>query len=241
MGLSRWTPERLERLFRRYNSRYWRGRIPQYAVVDQPHGDAFGYCDKRRRQITVNVKMHKNDTEVRETLLHEMAHAADRSRSKIAHGYGFWREIERLLRMGVQIKVGIPEMPHMRIFSDAIPSRFPLCRKAAQRVEAARGKEVADQIRQMETKAGKPIEEQIITDDYIVSDFEDAATVGRTWREAIAAIGPQYGLVDVELRPANRWARRILVKAKRVHLRTLREWRKLDRIKKKRFGLQPVS
>lgn len=81
-----WTQVRMERLFARYNRRYWDGRLPSYAVAPERLDGCVGLCDSKARKITVDVDAHRSDAEVRSTVLHEMAHVADTSRNRVSHG-----------------------------------------------------------------------------------------------------------------------------------------------------------
>jgi len=95
-----WTEERLQRLFDDYNRRYWRGRLPRYNVVisDTYWGSA---CDRRNRQVFFHPVVFERSSErqVRETLLHEMAHAATPG----VHSKAWYREMKRLHRLGAPV------------------------------------------------------------------------------------------------------------------------------------------
>lgn len=140
-----WTQWRLERLFRRYNAQYWDGKLSAYNVGVgnlSKHG-AVGLCDWREGRITVDVAAHDDDRDIRATLLHEMAHAADRSQSRYSHGDGFFAQIEHLLQKGAPITVKMPEMPGHVFPLAAVPEKYPLCRRAAARLEKRRALEMA--------------------------------------------------------------------------------------------------
>jgi len=137
--ISVWTESRIRRIFDRYNDRYWRGRIPRYNVVlggENPTGP-FGFWDPRRKIIRIFPASHKNDAVIRSTLLHEMVHAHLKREARI-HGEKFWFEVERLLRKGAPISVTASEAPDVRILAGSIPKRFPLARRAMERVERQR-------------------------------------------------------------------------------------------------------
>lgn len=202
-GPSLWTSARLERLYTRYNRRYWRGRLPVLAVSNQHLDDCVGVTERSPLRISVDVAQHRTDREVRGTLLHEMAHVADRARHKVGHGYGFWTEIERLLRQRAPITIGCPEMPgHAFITALSVPRRLRLSRQALERTRRRLEREIP---------AGLP--EQLVTDTEILGAFEDAATDGLTWSRARRAVGLEYGLLDVEHNPIDAWARRLLARA----------------------------
>lgn len=125
-----WTDEWLQRLFDRYNRRYWQGNLrgwsvrwsgreagtlpaaaidterqrrnleqafgPNWPVVLARVNRASAGCDRKNRQITVDIDQIRSDRQLRETLLHEMCHAA----SKGVHGKTWQREMERVIRAG---------------------------------------------------------------------------------------------------------------------------------------------
>jgi SprT-like family len=90
-----WTDKRLERLFARYNRRYWNGKLPAYSVrVDSTSLGA--YCYRKTRTITMNVESMRSDREVRSVLVHEMVHAA----TGLGHGATWQVEMARLKAAG---------------------------------------------------------------------------------------------------------------------------------------------
>lgn len=210
-----WTEYHLGQLFARYNRRYWDGRIPHYTLRIAPMADAVGRCDRRRRMILIDLARHESDREVGDTLLHEMCHAADRSGGRVAHGYGFFRELEMLLRKGSPIRLGCPEMPGVRFWELAVPKKFPLCRKAAERMGLAREREMEREITKGQTA-------HEVTDEEIIGRFDDAAVEGLTWKEALWAVGHENGLLDVGGRPIDAWARRLVRRGRARHGATRR-------------------
>ncbi len=135
-----WTDKRLGKLFRRYNRRYWSGKLSAYSAVigrSEINGaECYGLCEHQQRKITINVALHKSDVEIRATLLHEMAHAA----SERGHGNDFWSEIERLLWQRAPVRITIAESPNQQIFATVVPRIFPLSRKKMERLEAIRAR-----------------------------------------------------------------------------------------------------
>ena len=95
-----WTSRRLQRLFVRYNKRFWKGKLPQYSVVATTQYNG-GLCKKRERTILINIYTQECDRRVRSTLLHEMAHAACPSGAD--HGKVWLKEMERLKERGAPI------------------------------------------------------------------------------------------------------------------------------------------
>ena len=93
-----WTERRLQRLFKRYNKRFWQGGLDNWTVdTDESHCEGlYGHCDGKGRTIHVRVSAHTSDRSVRATLVHEMAHAATNG----DHGTQWRREIERLKAAG---------------------------------------------------------------------------------------------------------------------------------------------
>lgn len=135
-----WTDKRLGKLFRRYNRRYWSGKLSAYSAVvgrSKVNGaECYGLCERQQHQITINVALHESDLEIRATLLHEMAHAA----SERGHGYDFWGEIERLLWQRAPVRITVAEAPNQQIFAEVVPRMFPLTRKKMERLEAIRAR-----------------------------------------------------------------------------------------------------
>ncbi len=108
-----WTQARLQRLFERYDRRYWRGKLSRvYAVeiADLSKNRHLGICYRKTRKIVLDITAHSKDREIRATLLHEMAHAADKSKSRHDHGDGFLAQIEYLLRKRAPITLQMPEL-----------------------------------------------------------------------------------------------------------------------------------
>jgi hypothetical protein len=97
-----WPRERLIQLFQNYNRCYWGGRLPQCTLECArlfDEGVEFYGLAARRRLILIDPVLHRNDTDIRETLLHEMVHVAVGG----GHGTRFLYEIERLMREGAPI------------------------------------------------------------------------------------------------------------------------------------------
>ena len=117
-----WTDKRLGRLYELYNQRYWKGKLPSYAVSIAAM-EYWGQCFRERQSICIDIDRHKTDNQTRSTLLHEMAHAA--STTGLAHGYQFWAQIEHLLRQQAPINVSFSEAPGVGNVVDAIPKRCP--------------------------------------------------------------------------------------------------------------------
>ncbi len=90
--------EELQKLFDRYNRKYWRAQLPRYTVVISTrwHG---GYCAKRLRVIFIHPDIAADDQRAKRTLLHEMSHASAPS----GHGKLWKAEMRRLKRQGAPI------------------------------------------------------------------------------------------------------------------------------------------
>jgi hypothetical protein len=211
-----WTEQRLQRLFARYNRRFWQGRLASVQVhiadLDGLYG-LYELYERKQRKITVNIGLLPDDREIRATLLHEMAHVAARA---AGHGSEFWSQIERLLRQNAPITVGFPETPGLTILKDVVPRRFPLARRMANRAEARRGRAVE------KIATGQGLTKHRVTDGEIVRDFEDAA-ISLKWREALFAVGIENGLVNVDGKPKNRWAANVIAKGRKAHARARRQ------------------
>jgi hypothetical protein len=57
-------------------------------------------CDRRKREITIDVSQKSNKRKLRNSLLHEMCHAATRVRKLQAHGSAWKKEMERIIAAG---------------------------------------------------------------------------------------------------------------------------------------------
>jgi hypothetical protein len=225
LSKANWTDERLTGLFRYYNRKYWGDRLPKYSVsaADLSAKDCLGQCDWRLRTIEIDTAKHKNDRAIRATVLHEMAHAAT-TRQK-AHGLKFWEELERLLRKGAPLKIGFPEAPGLRILNSAVPRHLKLCRKAAEAADAQEQRKIQRRLAAMPKfdEYGFPTTIEA-TDDYIANNFEDAAVEGASSRAALAEIGRDYGLLNIEGRPKNKRAAGLIEKCQKVYRRARRDY-----------------
>ena len=218
MKKTTWTRQRLERLFQRYNKRYWKGRLPKHSVLPHNFSDStLGQCLARQHKILIDTDRHRSDRKIRSTLLHEMAHAAAGSTRIAAHGYEFFAQLEHLLRMGAPVTVSFPEVPGHKILVGIIPRKFRLCRKTAERVDAARQREVNRQIQI------KKLVTHAVTDDEIISRFEDLG-YEVTWVNALWTVGTEYALVDIGRKPTSRWAARMITMGKKAHCRARKEF-----------------
>lgn len=228
---TKWTENRLRALFSRYNQKYWRGRLPHYRIVIQDLREAgcVGRCLRRVRRIALDVGRHESDRSIRDTLLHEMCHAAA-GRDVYGHGYRFWQQVERLLRRGAPIGVSEPEAPQLRIFAGAIPRRFPLSRKAMARVEARRQRSVETYSKTH--NLGPP---HVVNQEEIMRDFANAG-LQIPWMKALLEVGRMHNLIDVGGKPISRWAARVLAQGKKVHRRHRRDQLEHERLRKRFFG-----
>ena len=181
-----WTEDRLHRLFERYNRKYWHERLSALKLVIAPLDSAQGQWDPKNRVITIDIERHKNDREVRSTLLHEMCHAADPQSE--GHDDKFFAQLEKLLEQGAPIGVGAPEAGGLNILQGVVTSQFPLLKRRMDRAETRRRKPIDDLIR---TKHLPAIE---IDEEDILHEFEEAAWE-LTWKQALIVIGRQHGLV----------------------------------------------
>jgi hypothetical protein len=226
-----WTELRLQRLFAYYNRRFWRGRLPTIHIRIRELMDALGRIEWEQREILIKVNAHKNDREIRATLLHEMAHLG--TRRKLGHGSEFWAQIEHLLRQRAPVTVGDAETPDVRILQNVVPARFPLARRAVNRSEKKRAREIEKLARKHKLPT------QTITDADIATQFYDAAAEV-TWRDALSIIGLEMGLLNVDGKPKDRWAAAVIAKGRRAHARGRRDhlsWTKAQRELETRFAV----
>ena len=212
-----WTEDRLHRLFEYYNRRFWQGELPAFKIVLGPLDSARGQWNPKKRVITINAERHKNDRDVRSTLLHEMCHAADPQ--SLGHDDKFFAQLEKLLERGAPIGVGAPEAGGVDFLQGVVTSRFPLVKRRMDRAEARRRKPIYDFIR-----AAKHLKVIDIDEEDILHEFEESAWE-YTWRQARIVIGRQHGLVYENGRPLkNRWAADILKRAETAHRRGRRRY-----------------
>jgi SprT-like family len=83
----------VQRLFERFNQKYFGNRMPAYRVAQSDSCGSIGVCRKKQRAIHLSAGLR--DSLVRTTLLHEMAHAATSPR----HGPVWQKEMRRLIRL----------------------------------------------------------------------------------------------------------------------------------------------
>ena len=81
------TTTELERRFRYYNRRYWRGELPDYGISLEPlptdaDSDILAWCDRPNRTLRFDPAKFKSDREWRKTLLHEMCHILSEGHGK---------------------------------------------------------------------------------------------------------------------------------------------------------------
>lgn len=217
--LSTWTAQRLERLFHRYNQRYWRGRLGQYRVVVGPCPDAelIGWHECKSHTITIDVPAHRTDRQVRKTLLHEMCHAAAR---KPGHGVRFWAHLEHLLRQGAPVGVGAPEAGGCDILANLVPARFRLVKRAMDRAERRRARQVWKEWREEHPDD----EVDAINAKYLVCRLEENRELHELpWKRALWEFGREFGMVDEDGRPLSRRFQRFLQRLKYVHARLRRD------------------
>ena len=86
----------LRKLFADLNGQYFGGRLPQYRIHVCRIGSS-GFCNWRRRVITIAPE--GDQTTQRDTLIHEMVHAA----TKCGHSPKFYAELGRLKTLGLSI------------------------------------------------------------------------------------------------------------------------------------------
>lgn len=133
-----WDEARLQRLFERYNKRYWNAKLRSHSIrIEKLAGqEAYGQYRRKGRQILIDIDAIESDREIRSVFIHEMVHAATSSK----HDPEFWGETERLLRQGAPITDTFFSI----IASSAIDAgaagfwdsrpEFPLCAQAMRRL-----------------------------------------------------------------------------------------------------------
>lgn len=230
MKRTSWTEKRLGEMFRRYNREYWDGRLPAYEVrvaklEARKDRVELGNCDSRARRISIDVAAHRRRASVRQTLLHEMCHAGDTSTSRrtAGHGFGFWRQIERLLRRGVRFKMTCGELPHHGCPGIAVPRCFPRARACARKFALEQHPHAPATMTAVE-----------LYENLLLREFERAAKNCYSWSRVKGTLGAAQGLIDVLHRPVNARAARLLERARRRFHEALRIRRERYRIREER-------
>lgn len=124
----RWPEARLVREFRYLRQRYWPGRLLDFEVsamtdIDEAALVTFrGRCDLKAKRIIINLPWHCSDRHVRETILHELCHAAAEPwNSRGAHDVYFFLEIDKLLAVGAPIRPDVDGTEPPPGFLDLLP------------------------------------------------------------------------------------------------------------------------
>lgn len=215
MRKTAWSQKRLERLFHRYNRRFWAEKLKGYSItITKLHGP-LGKCDDTKKRILVDSEAHHSDKDIRSTLLHEMAHAAA-GLGSLTHGSHFWEQIERLLQKGAPIRVSSSEAGGLNLVPGVVPAKFPLARKALQKARI-----MEERMMRHIKKQGEFGGEFDIDEDYIIGRFIDAAMSPKIGspEEASLVIGGELGLINIDGKPVDSWAARALAKGKKVYER----------------------
>jgi hypothetical protein len=227
-----WTERRLERLYARYNRRFWQGRLttPRIRITNVEDG-AIGEWVLRQREIRIDVDAHTSDRGIRHTLLHEMCHQAASPGG--GHGSKFWTQIERLLRQKAPITIGFPEASHLGpLREDVVPKRFPLARRKMERAarKAERGR--AKFFRDYEATHGKRDVIHMDNQDLIAEFGDEQNAALHPWSTVLLNIGAENGLIDIDGKPKNKWAARIIEEGRKAHRRVRREHLECERFQK---------
>jgi hypothetical protein len=230
-----WTEPRLQLLFARYNRRFWRGLLPSVRARIAKLVDCYGEWDEERGEIRIDINRHPNDREVRSTLLHEMIHVV----AGEGHGSKFWFQIERLLRQKAPVTISFPETGGLENFKDAVPSRFPFARRA---LNAAHERQLRDREKAARTDRESGFDDVIMTDQDVAREFGECDAAALPWKRALWIVGSNFGLLDVDRRPKNRWAANIIEQGRKIHRQARREVLETRRIKTE-FSAQglPIS
>lgn len=228
MPKSAWTERRLERLFALYNRRFWQGALATPHIRITKMEDCLGRWNPRQRKIDIDIDAITSDRGIRATLLHEMAHQA--AGAGAGHGSKFWAQIERLLRQKAPITIGFPEAPGVgRILEDTVPKRFPLARRKMNRVNA----KAQRQLEKMWQALGDENKVINMEDQDIIAEFGDNQSAAFVpWQTVLCNIGAQYGLLNVDGKPKNKWAARIIKEGQKAHRRVRREHLESERFQK---------
>ncbi len=88
----------VQKLFLRFNEKYFGGRLPNYRVIQSDLYGSWGICRTKQREIHLSPGLQ--GSALRIILLHEMAHAASNGR----HADLWKKEMRRLVRLGAPLK-----------------------------------------------------------------------------------------------------------------------------------------
>jgi len=237
MKKNEWSEQRLQRLFAHYNRRFWRGRLPSVRIRIRDLDGSCGQIEWARREILIDIAAHTNDEQKRATLLHEMAHLATTRKS--GHASEFWSQIEHLLRQKAPITVDSAETPGLKILQGVVPRRFPLARRMMHKAEKRRAREVSRLAQQYKLEHGDKPRIHSIGETDILEKFGDVEAAGLPWRQALLVIGTEYGLIDVDGKPTNRWAADVIAKGEKVHARSRRDHLSYEKRLREIEGLNP--
>jgi hypothetical protein len=86
-----------------YSDRYFAGRLSDYRVRNRRTSHLCGHWDRRRKLITIDLRRCPDGDELRQTLLHEMAHVTAKSDTRASdggHGPHFLAELARVAALG---------------------------------------------------------------------------------------------------------------------------------------------
>jgi hypothetical protein len=205
--MSNWTESRLQRLFVRYNRRFWHGRLRGVRFCISPLERCYGEWLLKQREIRIDIDRHEgNDREIRSTLLHEMCHVA----AGPDHNSKFWAEIERLLCRRAPIAVGFPETDGLQIVENAVPRRFLLARRLLNKVHR-------QQQRKLEAEARNSGREDLtLTEEDLLQEFADSDVASLRWKRALRLVGSKYGLLDIDGKPKDKRSARIISRARSI-------------------------
>lgn len=124
--LTAWTNRRLERLFERYNEKFWDGRLNKIKILvadlasdsRERIAGRFSLLPIDEAKILVDPAACGSDLEVRRTLLHEMCHLALCCMDD-DHGPVFLSELKRIWSRGAPIPI---RSEALRTIGQRIPS-----------------------------------------------------------------------------------------------------------------------
>ena len=204
-----WSDDRLRRLFERYHSRYWprSRRLLKFTIINSKLDGPWGLCDYDRLTLFVDIACHPADREVRETVLHEMIHAAV---GKGGHGAAFWTQLEYLLSEKAPIRVDFPELGEQGQHSCVIPPRFRRCRGLFEPIYRRQQRKV--------DKETAGIKQFTYTTGQLEIEVYDAAVAGVRWRAVWTHYERMFGWIDLDGRLLP-WARNWHTAARKGYLR----------------------
>jgi hypothetical protein len=205
MATTQWTDQRIEALHRSLDAKFWDGRLSSWVAAAESGTEYLARIDTEQMRIVVCPVAHNSDVDVEQTLLRMMAQVADASGDPASRGFGYWRELERLLSAHAPLRMSRTDLELLGRFasSEMLPVDCPLARAQIDRLIEERDGEI-------NAALGPSTSERLISDDEIVRAFEAAGMSGMSWDHTLGFVGMNHGLLNADREPLNAWAEAVI-------------------------------